>query len=253
MALFSTDFKTISLKQVIGLIVAVNLAVFIFLNIAARFLTDTQWTDELFLDSDVPFHLWSLATYSFCHISFSHMIVNMTVLILAGFIIETKSIKKLTAKNVAAIYLASALGGGIAFLVSSHHSNVLIGASAAVMGLAGALAVACYKTSVTLPFPGRINLMTLIFILLAWVLIATSTTSPETTIVHSAGLATGILTFALLSLFQRYKSYHSRSCEQSNFERLNLKVRTSGYASLNDEERYLLLNHNQNQANQESL
>ncbi|MDE6642948.1 MAG: rhomboid family intramembrane serine protease [Muribaculaceae bacterium] len=250
MVRFSIDFKNISVKQVIILIAAVNIAVFIFLNIAIRLFPDNQLIDSLFLETDNTFHIWSLATYSFCHLSFSHLLVNMAVLIIAAIIIEKKMITRLSGKNIAIIYIASALGGGIAFLATAHNSTVLIGASAAVMGVAGALALACFNTSVILPFPGRINVMTLIFILLAWVLIVTATSSPETTLVHSAGLATGILTFSLLTVFQRYKSFHNRSTKRSYFDRLNIKVRTSGYASLNDDERNFFLNQSQDNAKQ---
>ncbi|MDE5574051.1 MAG: rhomboid family intramembrane serine protease [Muribaculaceae bacterium] len=253
MARFSTDFRNISVKQTIILIATVNLAVFVFLNIATRLFPDSQPIGSFFLETENTYHLWSLATYSFCHISFSHLIVNMAVLILAGFIIEKKSITRLSGKNVAIIYMASAFGGGIAFLVSAHHSSVLIGASAAVMGLSGALALACINTSITLPFPGRINVMTLILILLAWVIVVTAASSPETTIVHSAGLATGILSFTLLTVLQRYKSLHNRLSKRSYFDRLNLKVRTSGFTSLNDDERNFFINQSQDNAKQQEL
>ncbi len=72
----------------------------------------------------------AIFTYSFLHVSPSHLIGNMVIFALIGFIAE----KKLRFKDYAAIYF---LAGGVGALIFAYlePNTVLVGASAAVAGL----------------------------------------------------------------------------------------------------------------------
>jgi len=76
-------------------------------------------------------------TYSLLHTGPSHLLGNMATLILLGNMV----LARVSAGRLLALYAVSALGGALVVGVMSRSPAVMIGASGAVFGLAGALAV----------------------------------------------------------------------------------------------------------------
>ena len=77
--------------------------------------------------------IWRLVTAAFLHGGWWHLAGNALGVILAGSLVE----RALGARRLAAIYLASAVGGSALSLLG--HDAVAAGASGAVFGLTGAL------------------------------------------------------------------------------------------------------------------
>lgn len=73
-------------------------------------------------------------TYSFLHTGFWHLAGNMCALI---FLMQLNE-NQLRGWSFAALYLASAIGGGLGFALLGTVLNPMVGASGALFGLAGA-------------------------------------------------------------------------------------------------------------------
>ena len=90
---------------------------------------------------------WRLATAAFLHSGFAHLLMNMVGLVSIGTTVERIYGHRL----FALIYLGSALMGNGLSLSFSAQEAVAVGASGAVFGVAGALAVAVLQHRDTLP------------------------------------------------------------------------------------------------------
>ena len=84
--------------------------------------------------SEVLSRPWTLITYAFLHGSFSHLYSNMFSLAIFGSILE----KVVGDKNLLKVFLSSAIVSG---LFSTFFYDSVIGASGAVFGIMGTLAV----------------------------------------------------------------------------------------------------------------
>ena len=106
------------------------------LNVAILFLQWTVVSDaDLFAtlgfrDANLPRTLWSAVTYSFVHYGFWHLAVNMFALLTFGPRLEAA----MGARAFTLYYVWCGLGGAVAHLLFIR-SGVLIGASAAVLGV----------------------------------------------------------------------------------------------------------------------
>jgi uncharacterized protein len=92
-------------------------------------------TDAFALSSNmVIIHPWTIVTFIFLHAGMSHLISNLTMLLLFGFIFERVS----GSRNFLLVFFASGAISGIAG-IPLYQS--MIGASGAIFGLIGALSV----------------------------------------------------------------------------------------------------------------
>ena len=73
-------------------------------------------------------------TYSFLHAGFWHLLGNMLALVMLLQLVAAR----LNAWSFAAIYLLSAVGGGLGFALLGNEVNPMVGASGALFGMAGA-------------------------------------------------------------------------------------------------------------------
>lgn len=80
---------------------------------------------------------WRLLTSAFTHVQIFHIFANLFMLYQVGPPLETM----LGRLRFTVLYLASALGGGVAVWILSSPGQATLGASGAVLGLIGALLV----------------------------------------------------------------------------------------------------------------
>ena len=136
---------------------------------------------------------WTFLTSAFLHADFSHLFFNMFSLFLFGIYLESRigNSKFLT------VYLLSAFFGSLAyFLVSPNSAIPALGASAAVFGVIGCLAILHPGLLVWIGFP-----MPLILAAIVWGIISFIGIFIPSYIAHHAhlgGLLFGILAGILL-------------------------------------------------------
>ncbi|NMH29363.1 rhomboid family protein [Flavobacterium silvaticum] len=142
----------------------------IYMNVAAFVLSLVffyQWKsayfdypDWLALSSDfaVSFtHPWTYITYAFLHASFFHLFFNMLVLQFAGVLFGTF----FNPKQFYGLYLLSAIFSGLVYNISFlvlGHSNIMVGASAAIMSILVATATYSPNMRISLFFIGQVKL-----------------------------------------------------------------------------------------------
>ncbi|VEI13359.1 rhomboid family intramembrane serine protease [Trueperella bialowiezensis] len=141
-------------------------------------------------------------TSAVLHGGFWHLVVNMYALWLIGRVLEP-AFGKL---RFITVYILSAIGGNAAIMLMSHLSgewNIgAVGASGAIFGLFGALAV-LYKR-VNAKMSGVVSLL-VINLVLGFVVPGISWES------HLGGLVTGVtLTWAWLHIAERYRGKKTR-------------------------------------------
>src|SRR3712207_6863923 len=80
---------------------------------------------------------WRLVTAAFLHIGVLHLVLNMLALLVFGSELE----RQLGRWRYLAVYLVSLLGGAVALQLFGEPGRPVAGASAAIYGLLGGLAV----------------------------------------------------------------------------------------------------------------
>jgi len=148
--------------------------------------TVDSFTDQMVLVSaDVWSHPWTLVTSMFAHADFNHLFSNMFALFLFGVVLESI----IDGKKFLAIYF---LAGIVASLVTLPFYPATLGASGAIFGILGCLAVlrphmVVYVSYVPMP---------MILAAFVWVLIdAFGVFMPTGTAnwAHLAGIAVGLI------------------------------------------------------------
>jgi len=138
---------------------------------------------------------WQIVTSIFDHAGLVHYFVNMLVLYFFGGELE----RRIGSKKYLSVFLISGIAGNLAYIVYAYMTNPFIpalGASAAIFGVMGALAVlAPYITVIIFPLPIPINIRwaILFFALYDLILLPYSMQTGVAHISHLAGLAVGIL------------------------------------------------------------
>jgi membrane associated rhomboid family serine protease len=88
---------------------------------------------------------WRLATAACLHLGALHVALNVVALILLGRQLEAR----IGSWRTVAVYVASALGGNLAYVayvaLSGHEATLVVGASGAIMGIVGALAFVAWR------------------------------------------------------------------------------------------------------------
>lgn len=121
------------------ILVGINLAVYV-----AQFVSDgrvdqrfAMWGYGVALNGDS----YRLLTAAFLHASLTHIALNMLALWMAGAAVESR----LGRWRYLTVYLVSALSGSVLSYAVDPANQVSVGASGAVFGIFGALAVLAYR------------------------------------------------------------------------------------------------------------
>ena len=127
---FSTESETErpGMTRAVQALIAINVAIY-FLQIALVGDAD-MWGWLAFDRGDLATSLWTVATYAFVHAGFWHIALNMYSLWMFGPRVE----QAWSSGRFVAFYLWCALGGVLGHLMFGEN-GVLMGASAAVMGV----------------------------------------------------------------------------------------------------------------------
>ena len=136
---------------------------------------------------------WSFLTSAFLHADFSHLFFNMFSLFLFGTYLESRIGKS----KFFTIYLLSAFFGSLAYwLVSPTSTTPALGASAAIFGIIGCLAILHPGLLVWIGFPVPLILAAMIWGIISFVGIFVPSHIAHHA--HLGGLAFGILAGILL-------------------------------------------------------
>ncbi len=177
------------------LLIAANVAIFAVQSLVGGF-------TDMFVLHDVANNPWTLLTAMFLHGSAWHLLTNMFALFLFGLILESK----LGSRKFLALYFSSGIVAGIAgsFLYPS-----LLGASGAIFGIIGFLAVVQPKMVVwTYGVPMPMAVAALFWFILD--LLGVFYPSDVANLSHIAGVALGVA-LGLYSIRNKPRTKRSRN------------------------------------------
>jgi membrane associated rhomboid family serine protease len=178
-----------------GWIILVNVAFFILFLIFQNFIPNL--IDKIAIQPEGFAHrfmFWTIITSMFMHADFNHLIFNMLSLMFIGSFVE----RLLGKKRFLKFYFISGIIAGLLFvlvaLITGTDMNVYaVGASGAIFGLGGLLAVLTPRLPVlvffVIPMPMWAAMIGMLSIL--WVL-SYATGLPIGNIAHLGGLLTGV-------------------------------------------------------------
>ena len=130
---------------------------------------------------------WQMVTSIFLHAGFSHFLVNMIVLLFFGTELE----RRVGGKNYLYIFFLSGIAGNIAYLAFAYSTGSgipALGASGAIYGVMGTLAIIAPEIRVLFFFFLPMNIRVAILIFAAWDVLMLPY-SFETGVAHAAHLA----------------------------------------------------------------
>lgn len=167
------------------------------------------FTDALILNENSFFEIWRFVAAIFLHGSFSHLIFNIFALILFGTILENL----IGSKRFLFVFF---LSGILANLVSVFFYSSSLGASGAIFGILGTLAIIKPKMIVwvfNLPMP-------MFVAAIIWILVAVyGIFNPSNVgdIAHLSGILIGIF----IGFFLR-KKHFQKNLLKANYSRVNI-------------------------------
>jgi len=164
-------------------LLALNVAVFA----VEMFAAGTVMSLFAFVPAKAASQPWTLITSMFVHAGLTHLFLNMWALFVFGPILE----RMLGAQKFLALFLIAGIIGNVGFALFYPSNIAGVGASGAIYGILGALAVLAP------------NLVVLVFFLpmpmwmaaIAWAIfeyVSALSPSPIANLVHLTGLAAGI-------------------------------------------------------------
>ncbi len=168
---------------------------------------------------------WTLITYMFSHAHPWHFALNLVVLIVAGALYEYRR----GHAALLAAYLTGGIAGGALFVAAASSAGPsqasLAGASAAALAVCAAIPASINNIVNLLRTPAAVLGIIFSIVLILWGLLGPN---PGGSIAHIGGIAAGIACGLL-----------ARPAQPSTVDISDIidKVRTSGYASLTDDER----------------
>ncbi len=202
----SSPFQFHAPRTMVGRLLLINISVFILqlltndLSITMGpngpiFGTITTWFAVF--PKNIPFILqpWRLITYQFLHGDFFHILFNMYVLYMFGRLIE----QTLGPKRFLIFYLICGIAGGILYpiltLVNWLPIGPMVGASGAILGIIGAVAVLYPRMKVIvfpifIPISIRIIAFGFAILFALKVIFRSSNAGGEAA--HLAGMVTGV-------------------------------------------------------------
>jgi membrane associated rhomboid family serine protease len=184
--------------------------------------------------------LWQPVTYLFLHADFWHILFNMLGLFFLG--VEVESV--LGARRFLQLYFLCGILGGIGWLLLSGHSQaVCIGASGAVLGVAGAFAGMFPQRRITMlvyfVFPVTMTALTMALVFAGFSLLM-MVFGRDGGVAHAAHLAGGIAGFIYGKNLRR-QGFRRRSTSVRNlsgfFSDLRARYRRSRYRVVSMDDR----------------
>jgi membrane associated rhomboid family serine protease len=148
---------------------------------------------------------WQVFTSMFVHAGFGHFFVNMLVLFFMGSELE----RRVGGNRYLLIFFTSGLAGSLAYIVYAYMTNPYVyamGASAAIFGVLGALAIIAPEIRVFIfpfPIPISIRVAILLFAFYDLILLPFSYKTGVAHISHLSGLLVGLY-FGKTMRFKRY-------------------------------------------------
>ncbi len=189
--------------------IALWLAVICVVFFIVQFTIDT-FTDEFVLVSSLVLEKpWTLLSSIFLHGSFEHLFYNMFALVMFGLILE----KVIGTKNFITIFFAAGIFAGLGAIL---FYNAALGASGAIYGVMGSLAIVRPKMTVYMGFVP----MPMIIAVSLWAagdLIGLFAPGQVAHAAHLFGLIFGII-FTLLFLRKHIEIPRKRKEKMSNEE-----------------------------------
>ncbi len=187
----------------VPILIAVNVAIFLLTVLAAGSVSDNYASALFEQTSLIPVLVadgewWRLLTSGFLHFGLLHLAFNMIAMWVIGREVETV----LGRWRLLAVYLVSLLGGSAAVMLFSAVGTQTAGASGAVFGMMGALAVLLHRLK--LPAGQAIGLI-VVNVVISLVIPGISLTA------HLGGLVVGAATTAALV----YLPHHRRPAVQA--------------------------------------
>ncbi len=176
---------TLRVSNIVTRLMVVNFGVFLLANLllglmlltmgrvsgAAAFDTGLHWFCVPASLYRLLLQVWSPFTYMFLHLSLWHLIGNLIFMHMFGTVISDL----IGPRRVLPIYLLGGLVGALAFIVSAHVlpsvGSYALGASGAVMALAGAALLLAPEYRVRLLFLGDVKLKYIVLVLLVFDLV----------------------------------------------------------------------------------
>jgi membrane associated rhomboid family serine protease len=152
---------------------------------------------------------WQLVTSIFVHSGFEHFFVNMFVLLFFGSELE----RRVGSGNYLKIFLISGIAGSLAYLAYAYLTKSFafaMGASAAIFGIMGALAIIAPHIRVfVFPFPIPINIRTaiLLFAAIDLFLLPFSYQTGIAHVAHLAGLFVGLYFGKVMRIKRGFELY----------------------------------------------
>ena len=115
--------------------------VFLITAVAVFFLQSTglfDWRLFAFTPGLALERLWTFITSIFLHADFTHLFFNMFALLIFGTVLESR----IGSKNFIIIFFVSGIVGSLGYMITTRNPSIpAIGASGAVYGILGALAI----------------------------------------------------------------------------------------------------------------
>lgn len=183
---------------------------------------------------------WQGLSYMFVHDGAGHIAANMAVL--GAFAVVAAMLG--AGRAILPLYLVGGAAGALAFGIVDSEGEILVGSSAAVLALVGAMAVWAPGVMVRIPFAGRVKLAVLaVAVILIGVLPPLFEWNLGVLAAHCGGIVAGV---AGGVIFYRYghgtieKNMENYIAAERNRREVYEKLKTSGYQSLTDAEKKLL-------------
>jgi membrane associated rhomboid family serine protease len=265
MGIWDNITNTFQRQSRLTILIIVNVAVFLTLNLVGNLSHQSQLYTYLALPlstSEFIFRFWTLFTYMFTHLDLTHALYNIILLFFSGQLFFSI----LGERRLVYVYVMSGLAGGLILLLlgmlmpETFANNILLGASASVMGIIMVMAIYTPNLPVYLFFMLEMKFKyfaILIFVLSTVIDFAANTGGK---IAHIGGAAFGLLygyslkngkdlfDFSFLTgSKKKLKVVHKKapvtgsSAKQADDERhLNYlldKISKSGYDSLTKQEK----------------
>jgi len=245
------------------LVVAVNSFGYLQNNHVANFMID--YFALSIKSSNIFYKPYTLISYSFLHVNFIHLLMNLIALYYIGNLF----INYFSSKRFITYYILGGIFGGIFFLLSFNYfpvfktsNGILIGASASISAILVGLAtyIPNYKLNLRLIGSVKLWILTALFILLSIVLIPNGNAGGQ--LAHLGGAFIG---FLLTKYFSQQKTkqtnlktvyknintikvkndfglsnHQKQKIQQRKIDTLLDKISKSGYDSLTKKERVFL-------------
>ncbi|WP_457548479.1 rhomboid family intramembrane serine protease [Archaeoglobus sp.] len=153
---------------------------------------------------------WQILTSIFVHANIWHLFVNMFVLFFFGSELE----RRLGGRRYLIVFFASGVAGSLAYILYAFLTNPFIpamGASAAIFGVMGALAMIAPEIRVLIfpfPIPVSIKIAILLFAIYDLLLLPFSYSTGVAHVSHLAGLLVGLYLGKRYRIVRSYVFYY---------------------------------------------